>query len=122
MKFNDFEKIIFALPKIGGMAPTPIPPTPPPPPRVLGPCLLIYSIFTLFILLYKYNCKIDHKSKSNGNYKKLTNKRKNHRKYRRTKRYKKLSMELRIQILPGLEAKRYKKLRRIIANAGDFTG
>ena len=34
----------------------------------------------------------------------------------------KLSMELRVQILPGLEAKRYKSLRRIIANAGDFTG
>ena len=31
----------------------------------------------------------------------------------------KLSMELRVKILPGLEAKR---LRRIIANAGDFTG
>ena len=24
--------------------------------------------------------------------------------------------------MPGLEAKRYKRLRRIIANAGDFTG
>ena len=35
---------------------------------------------------------------------------------------KKLSMELRVQILPGLEAKRYKRLRRITANAGDFTG
>ena len=35
---------------------------------------------------------------------------------------KKLSMELRVQILPGLEAKRYKRLMRIIANAGDFTG
>ena len=34
---------------------------------------------------------------------------------------KKLSMELRVQILPGLEAKRYKKLRRIIGNAGNFT-
>ena len=31
----------------------------------------------------------------------------------------KLSMELRVKILPGLEAK---TLRRIIANAGDFTG
>ena len=29
-------------------------------------------------------------------------------------------MELREQILPGLEAKRYKRLRRIIANTGDF--
>ena len=29
-------------------------------------------------------------------------------------------MELRVQMLPGLEAKRYKRLRRIIANAGDF--
>ena len=26
------------------------------------------------------------------------------------------------QILSGLEAKRYKRLRRIIANAGEFTG
>ena len=31
-------------------------------------------------------------------------------------------MELRVQILPGLEAKRYKRLRRIIVNAGGFTG
>ena len=31
-------------------------------------------------------------------------------------------MELRLQILPGLEAKRYKMLRRIIADAEDFTG
>ena len=31
-------------------------------------------------------------------------------------------MELQVQILPRLEAKRYKRLRRIIANAGDFTG
>ena len=31
-------------------------------------------------------------------------------------------MELWVQILLGLEAKRYKRLRRIIANAGDFTG
>ena len=31
-------------------------------------------------------------------------------------------MELRMQILPGLEAKRYKRLGRIIADAGDFTG
>ena len=29
-------------------------------------------------------------------------------------------MELREQILPGLEAKRCKRLRRIIANTGDF--
>ena len=29
-------------------------------------------------------------------------------------------MELLVQILPGLEAKRYKRLRRIIANVGDF--
>ena len=35
---------------------------------------------------------------------------------------KKLSMEFRAQILPGLKAKRYKRLRRIIANAADFTG
>ena len=34
----------------------------------------------------------------------------------------KLSTELRVQILPGLEAKWYKRLRRIISNAGDFTG
>ena len=27
-----------------------------------------------------------------------------------------------LQILPCLEAKRYKKLNTIIANAGDFTG
>ena len=31
-------------------------------------------------------------------------------------------MELWVQILPGLEANRYKRLRRIIANAGNFTG
>ena len=31
-------------------------------------------------------------------------------------------MELWVQILPGLEAKRSKRLRRIIANAGGFTG
>ena len=31
-------------------------------------------------------------------------------------------MELQVQIFPGLEAKRYKRLRRIFANAGDFTG
>ena len=34
----------------------------------------------LFIFLCKYDCKIDHKNKSSGNYTKLTNKRKNHRK------------------------------------------
>ena len=50
------------------------------PPLVRGPCLRIYSIFILFIFLCKYNCKIDHQSKSNDNYTKLTNKRKNHRK------------------------------------------
>ena len=33
----------------------------------------------------------------------------------------KLPMELWVQILPGLEAKRYKRPRRIIANAGDVT-
>ena len=27
-----------------------------------------------------------------------------------------------VQLLPGLETKRYKRLRRIIANTGDFTG
>ena len=31
-------------------------------------------------------------------------------------------MELRVKILPGLEVKRYKRLRKIIANAGDVTG
>ena len=31
-------------------------------------------------------------------------------------------MELPVQILPGLETKRYKRLMRIIANAGDFIG
>ena len=31
-------------------------------------------------------------------------------------------MELQVKILPGLEPKRYKRLRRIIAHAGDFTG
>ena len=31
-------------------------------------------------------------------------------------------MELWVQILPGLQAKRSKRLKRIIANAGDFTG
>ena len=35
---------------------------------------------------------------------------------------KKLSMRSRVQILLGLEAKRYKRLKKIIANAGDFTG
>ena len=35
---------------------------------------------------------------------------------------KKLSMELPVQILPALEAKRYERLRRIIANAGNVTG
>ena len=34
---------------------------------------------------------------------------------------KKLSMELWMQILPGLEAKRNKRLWRITANAADFT-
>ena len=29
-------------------------------------------------------------------------------------------MRLRVQILLGLEAKRYKRLKKIIANAGDF--
>ena len=71
-------------------------------PLVRGPCLLIYSIFILSIFLCKYNCKIDHKGIIIGNYTKLTNKQKNH--------------------LPGLEAKRYKRLRKIIANAGEFTG
>ena len=33
---------------------------------------------------------------------------------------KKLSLELRVQILPGLETRRYKRLRRTIANARDF--
>ena len=50
------------------------------PTLVHGPCLLIYSIFILFIFLCNCNRKIDHKSKSNGNYTKLTNKRKNNRK------------------------------------------
>ena len=31
-------------------------------------------------------------------------------------------MELWVQILPGLEVRRYKRLKRIITNAGDFTG
>ena len=34
-------------------------------------------------------------------------------------RYEKLSLELRVQILPSLEAKRYKRLRRIIGCAED---
>ena len=34
---------------------------------------------------------------------------------------KKLSTQLWVQIMPGLEAKRYKRLRIIIANSGDFT-
>ena len=33
----------------------------------------------------------------------------------------KLPMELWVQILPGLEAKRYKRPRRIIGNAGEVT-
>ena len=37
-------------------------------------------------------------------------------------RYEKLCMEMRVPILPGLEATRYKRLRRIIANDRDFTG
>ena len=82
---------------------------------------LIDSIFILFIFLCKYNCKIHHKSKSNDNYRKLTNKRKNHRKQRK-RGYKELFMELRLQILSVLGAKRYKRLVRIIANFGDFTG
>ena len=53
---------------------------------------------------------------------KLNNKQKNHPKQRGTKRYEKLSMELWVQTLPGLEANRYKRPRRIIGNAGDFTG
>ena len=35
---------------------------------------------------------------------------------------KQLSMKLPVQILPGLKAKRYKRLRRIIGNSRDFTG
>ena len=35
---------------------------------------------------------------------------------------KKLYVELWVHILPDLEAKRYKRLRRIVANAGDITG
>ena len=35
---------------------------------------------------------------------------------------KKLSMVLRVQIVPGLVAKIYKMLRGIVANTGDFTG
>ena len=31
-------------------------------------------------------------------------------------------MELWVQILPGLEAKKYKRMRRVIDNAGEFTG
>ena len=31
-------------------------------------------------------------------------------------------MELQVQILPDLEVKRYKGLRRIIGNGGDLTG
>ena len=53
------------MPKKEDMAPLP-------PALVCGPCLLIYSIFILFIFLCKYNCKIEHKTKSNGNYTKLT--------------------------------------------------
>ena len=92
-----------------------------PPPLVRGPCLLIYSILILFIFLCKYNRKIDHKSKNTGNYTKLTNGRIIVNRGEK-KRYEKLSMELRVKILPGLEAKRHKRLRRIIANGGDFTG
>ena len=116
-KFNDSKKEkLFCFVKKWG--PWPLCP----PLLVRGPCLLIYSVFISFIFMYKYNYKIDRKSKCNRNYTKLTNKRKNHRKYRRTKRYERLSMELRLQILPGLEAKTYKRLRGIIASAGDFTG
>ena len=107
------KKALFLYQIVSGMAPLA-------PAFVRGPCLLIYSIFILFIFLCKYNCKIDNKSKNNDNYIKLTNKRKDHRKQRQTKTYEKVSMEL--QILPCLEAKRYKRLNIIIANAGDFTG
>ena len=31
-------------------------------------------------------------------------------------------MELWVQILPGLEVRGYKRLKRIIANSGDFKG
>ena len=74
---------------------------------IRGPCLHIYSILILFILLRKYNSKIDHKSKSKGNYTKLTNGRIIlNREEQRDMRSK----------------KRHKKLRRITANAGNFTG
>ena len=112
MKFNDFWKSILALPKSVGHGPSPNT-------LVCGPCLLIYNISILLTFLCKCNSKIDLKGKSNGSYRKLTNKQTNHRKERRTNRYKKLSMELQVQILPCLDVKRYKKLRRIIANVED---
>ena len=41
--------------------------------------------------------------------------------YSREEVIKKLSMELLVEILYCLEANRYKRLKRIIANDGDFT-
>ena len=36
--------------------------------------------------------------------------------------YMKLSMKLQVQIVPGLETRRYKRMKTIIAKAGDFKG
>ena len=38
------------------------------PPLLPGPCLLIYSIFILYIFLWKYNCKTGQKCKIIGSY------------------------------------------------------
>ena len=59
---------------------------------------------------------MNYKSKSIGFYTEII-----HRKERRTKRYEKRSIELSVQILASIEVKRYKRLRRIIANTGEFT-
>ena len=69
------NKAVLLCQEVGGM-------TPLPPPLVSYlHYLQHYSNYSiLFIFLCKYNCKIYHKNKSNGNYTKLTNKQKNHRK------------------------------------------
>ena len=61
-----YKKALLLYGQVADMAPLPLDP-------VRRSCLLIYSISILFIFLWKYNCKIVHKSKSNGNYTKLTN-------------------------------------------------
>ena len=68
--------------------------------------LFTYLQYFYFIFLCKYNCKINHKSKSIDNYTKLTNKERITVNRAEKRDNEKLSMELRVQILPGLEARR----------------